>query len=764
MNRLVAGALFVSVSLFCPPAHAAVDPAAIMNEAIAVNGRDGLDAALQYLRDAIEADRADGTADPAIAAVYSMLAEAILGQGDAAEAMRLVDEGLALARSAPEPDAETVADLTGDRGTILEATGDAAGAIAAYRESIALFDQTFGKLPEINRLRLPLAALFDAAGRWDEAIAVRRDVLAALEGRDDADASIAAWRALALALRNVERFDETLAAHESYLAAVESLRPPDHPDRLSALNAMAAFLLDANRIDQAMPLLAEAVPLADAVGEAALASAQVHQNLSFAYHHLNRFADAEAELRRADAMWEKFGSSQQILRAQNLNSLTNLLSDLGRLDEALAVSDQAMALVRGYEHFSSGIPLNTHDVRASLLVLAQRPTEAAEVSRNSLAGWLAIRDQDSEPVIIARQNLASVLVRLGDYDEARKLVDAALASAKRTMPPDSQVLGLVYSTLGTILGDTGDLPGSVGAYEASLAIWQKTVAGTIREARALANLAVAKSRLGEDADTEALLRRAVAIYEVAAPFHPDLDNAYSNLATLLRDQGRVEEAVALSRRSLARAEAAGEDRLATATALYDLAFALYLSRGYAEAEPLLVRALAIQKRHLPGKHMLIANTMNNLGLVLWELGRYEESGELAADALLMREAVLPENHPHIAASLGNIATIFDAAGQIERAEVFYRRAMTMVEGIYGRDHPDYIVKAANLATMLYAQAHRPDEALDIFRDVVARLARMSEKQATISAGASQRLQSVRTVFTNYVGAAWAAADADGRRP
>ncbi|MCP2728906.1 CHAT domain-containing tetratricopeptide repeat protein, partial [Limnofasciculus baicalensis] len=91
--------------------------------------------------------------------------------------------------------------------------------------------------------------------------------------------------------------------------------------------------------------------------------------------------------------------------------------------------------------------------------------------------------------------------------------------------------------------------------------------------------------------------------------------------------------------------------------------ALYQSQGrYAEAEPLLRQALAINQEILPEKHPLVANSLNNLAYLYESQGRYAEAEPLFRQALAMFQEILPEKHPDIAGSLENLAFLYQAKG------------------------------------------------------------------------------------------------------
>ena len=85
---------------------------------------------------------------------------------------------------------------------------------------------------------------------------------------------------------------------------------------------------------------------------------------------------------------------------------------------------------------------------------------------------------------------------------------------------------------------------------------------------------------------------------------------------------------------------------------------LYRDTGrHAEAEPLLVRALAITEKALGPDHPATANRLNNLVGLYWDTGRLAEAEPLFERALAILEKLLPTDHPNVATVRGNLADL-----------------------------------------------------------------------------------------------------------
>ncbi len=166
---------------------------------------------------------------------------------------------------------------------------------------------------------------------------------------------------------------------------------------------------------------------------------------------------------------------------------------------------------------------------------------------------------------------------------------------------------------------------------------------------------------GRFTEAEPLLKRALSIREKAlGPAHPDVIQSLNNLAGLYHDQGRTAEAEPLLKRAQDL-----EERTAAQVALWQsymaLGTAAHQKGKYAEAEINFKAGLAIAEEFRPeGQHL--ASNLNNLATLYDDQGRYAEAQPLVKRALAIVEKALGPEHPHVAQSLNNLALLYQAGG------------------------------------------------------------------------------------------------------
>jgi len=121
---------------------------------------------------------------------------------------------------------------------------------------------------------------------------------------------------------------------------------------------------------------------------------------------------------------------------------------------------------------------------------------------------------------------------------------------------------------------------------------------------------------------------------------------------------------------------------------------------YVDAEPLLVRALAICEQLLGAEHPDIVLALNNLAELYQRQGKYEPAEPLYQRALLICEQLLGSEHPYTAEALHGLAELYQQEGKYEQAEPLYRRALAIREKRLGPNHPDTEVSHKAYAAFL----------------------------------------------------------------
>jgi tetratricopeptide (TPR) repeat protein len=193
----------------------------------------------------------------------------------------------------------------------------------------------------------------------------------------------------------------------------------------------------------------------------------------------------------------------------------------------------------------------------------------------------------------------------------------------------------------------------------------------------------------------------------------------SNTGRYLTDRGRYAEAEPLLERALTTAERAlGLDHLDVATVLNNLANAYFYRGRYGHAQPLYERALAIRERALGPDHLDVARVLHNLASLHWFHGRYAAAEPLNERVLIVHERELGPDHPRVAHILHNLANVYFGGGRYDEAGTLYERELRIRERALGPDHPDVAYSLDGIADV-YMKRRRYDEAQKLYERALA---------------------------------------------
>jgi tetratricopeptide (TPR) repeat protein len=204
------------------------------------------------------------------------------------------------------------------------------------------------------------------------------------------------------------------------------------------------------------------------------------------------------------------------------------------------------------------------------------------------------------------------------------------------------------------------------------------------------------------ADPTTSLMNQLALYQMALGQYPDAER-------LLR------RALAIDRRAY------GDDHPTVAIRLTNLARLLQDTNRLADAEPLVRQALDIGRRAYGDDHPEVVNCLSNLAQLLQATNRLADAEPLMRQVLDIAQRAYGEDHPKVATALNNLALLLRATNRLADAEPLIRQALDIDRRAYRDDHPTVAIRLTNLAQLLKATNRLADaeplmlQALDIGR-------------------------------------------------
>jgi serine/threonine-protein kinase len=282
------------------------------------------------------------------------------------------------------------------------------------------------------------------------------------------------------------------------------------------------------------------------------------------------------------------------------------------------------------------------------------------------------------------RQVAETLVALGllrvdqaQWDDAERRVRDGLAMSKRNLPPSHPDIAKGTLALGKVLAGRGDYSHAIPMLEEVVRL--RSTAGTapIDLAAALTELANAHFYAGHYDDSDALNRRALAIYsQLFGEHHPLVANALINLGSSQFDRGNYAEAERLERKALAITAAwYGKDHPETASTQTILGRALMFQGHYDEAVALFESTLVIQERIYGPVHPRVASALNELGGAALRRGNYDEAIARFSRMADIYRTLYHDKHYLIGLAMSNLASVYIEKKDYARAEQLFREVI-----------------------------------------------------------------------------------------
>ena len=462
---------------------------------------------------------------------------AALSSGQSEEAVRLLEEGLAIWRTG---------------------LGDS-------HPSVALGLDTLGRsLRVLGRYEL-------ARSRFEEALAIRLEVL----GEEDLDTA-ATMNNLALVLHDQGDFAAARPLYEQSLRVRRALLGEDHTDVADSVNNIATLVEDLGDYPAARVLYEESIAIYRTQGDDNPSVATGLNNLALLLYRMGETEDVRPLLEESLTIRRRVYDDSHLLVATSLNNLAGLLLASGDYVAARPLIEKSLAIriaLLGEDHPDVASIL---DNLAGLLNTQGDYAAAMPLMERSLAISIATFGERHPAVARRLDMVAQGHHAMGSFSAARPIYEQSLAISRSLLGDQHPNVADSLNNLGGLAAKEGDFGRAHALYDESLAIRLAVFGEDNPEvSESYNNLGGLAQREGDYATARDLYERCLAIQRAAfGDEHPKVSRSLDNLAWLLELDGQPAAARPLRAESLAYVE----ERLSLFDALSEREALVYFSK------------------------------------------------------------------------------------------------------------------------------------------------------------------------------------------
>ena len=399
--------------------------------------------------------------------------------------------------------------------------------------------------------------------------------------------------------------------------------------------------------------------------------------------HLEKYSDAETNLKRAADIFTRIEGAQGKDVAAALDNLGILYQTLARLPDAEKVTQQALAI------------------------------------QEKLLG------ENDPNVAIAESNLALIYEEEDKYGDAEALYQKAIAIDQRR--GDAAQISLDLAGLGKLYAETGKYGQAEQTSQQELAAAIKAYGPQdARIASPLNDLAAGYALNGKLVEAEQAYAKAMAIATKANSPDPALISQIEvNFGALYRIEGKYTQAESLMLQALAsRAKALGPNHPDVASVLASLGLLYEYEMRFSDAERALRQALEIDTKALGPGSVQTAHDMRDLAELYGSHGQSGPADQLYYNAIQIYLKVMEQAPKQTANVVFAGAEQFMSDGKLDTAAKLFNSAGGMFQQMEGAGTAD-VAKCQDRLGTIAEEMGRHDDAERLHKNALATYEKLS---------------------------------------
>jgi tetratricopeptide (TPR) repeat protein len=429
-----------------------------------------------------------------------------------------------------------------------------------------------------------------------------------------------------------------------------------------------------------------------------LYSATVHNCLAVMYFHDPAISNEQAIgfFHTSLSEYKQVCGEESQEYATVLNNLGRAIYATGNFAEALTVYESALAIRRKV------LPSDAVDVAATICSAGQTSHRlgAFEGAVRYYKEFLALTENgkyNNSDIAIITKNLAEIVHRQGDLQQAKQRYECALTAARKGFGDFHPEVASILNRLGNWYYESEQLESALKCYSEGLQIEQMTL--------------------------PSISSRIIVTMTNIAQIHFKLENYAAALI-------KYNQVYAL------QLEVHGPTSLHVAKAMSTMGEMEYKVKNYEASFALFQDVLLIQRVHIEeGQEdgVEIASTLNSIGIVAFAQREFFIARECFASSLEIRKKHLGIDHKDTATLWYNLATTYEEIGDEDVAEDMYRETLR-IERLCSDGPSDDAIDTLQRLGRLYQSRGDLDEGLQHYKEALATLRAKSGTQLAFAVG------------------------------
>ena len=301
---------------------------------------------------------------------------------------------------------------------------------------------------------------------------------------------------------------------------------------------------------------------------------------------------------------------------------------------------------------------------------------------------------------------------------ARELLDQGFERVQTELADEPALQAQMLSMIGNIYSNLGLYDDAHLAIEKSVELYHRMEDRSPEMATALLRFANLEYRLGNyQAAADASGESLDLISSHFGDDHPETASVMNTLAMSMEELGDKEVAYDLYYRIIDIRRDQPDQGSNLSVNLNNLAILLQEDGKLEEADALFSEAVELIDNIYGFEHPFMAYTLNGYSGVHQDRGDFDRAAEDLQNALQIGRAVFPENHPFNAVVLHNLGSLFEDMEEYTEAATYFEDGLTLRRQNLPENHPDIATSLFSLGnTLIFLE--KPSNAEPILREAL----------------------------------------------